>query len=447
MNASLPPSQPTDMTPVPLRHQVAVYGVGLFSTSSHFMLVVILPIWARVNLDIPEGLTLGIVLGCRQFLPLFISIHAGATMDRLGTRRVLLFFALLGLLTPFLYPALPFVTALILIQLLSGTSDSIGWLGAQTLVGQIMRGRTRYAGRLGAIVRLGHIVGPPAVGAMWDLAGPWPAFSLVGICGVGYVGSVLLLPHPPAPEPPEGGGAPTSPQRRWIRVRKLLPDPADYISSFRLLTVPTIAITVMIGMVVHVGNNIQSTFYIVWLEKYAGFPATFIGTLFSFASIAALGGSLLAAPMRRRFRVYWVLWWVVFIALILLSITPLLSTKPVEQGVQSTIGTIIELSPLLAGYIAFCVVMAIRSALNGMHQPLVVTLMLRTVGPNEKGKAIGLRATANRVTSMIGPFLLGGLAGVIGLEWGFYAIGILSSLIMLWIAWLMMRHPEIHRDR
>ena len=74
---------------------------------------------------------------------------------------------------------------------------------------------------------------------------------------------------------------------------------------------------------------------------------------------------------------------------------------------------------------------------------LVVTLMLRTVGANDKGKAIGLRGTANRVTSMVGPFLLGALAGVIGLEWGFYIIGILSSLIMLWIGLLMIRHPEI----
>lgn len=432
------PSRPRDMTPVPLRHQLAVYGLGIFSTSSHFMLMVIVPIWARVNLGIPEGFTLGIVLGCRPFVSLFISIHAGAMMDRLGTRRVLLFFALLGLLTPFMYPALPFAAALILIQLLSGTCDAMGWLGAQTLVGQIMQGRTKYAGRLSAMVRIGHIVGPPAVGAMWDVAGPWPAFSLVGICGVGYVGSVLLLPHPPARQPP---------QQPRIRLRELLPDPADYISSFRLLAVPTIAITVMIGMMVHVGNNIQSTFYIVWLEKYAGFPATLIGTLFSFASMAAIGGSLLAAPMRRRFPAYWVLWWAVFVALILLSITPLLSTKPVEQSVQSTIGMIIELSPLIAAYIAFCVVLFIRSAVNATHQPLVVTLMLRTVGPNEKGKAIGLRATANRVTSMIGPLLLGGLAGVIGLEWGFYVVGIVSSLIMLWIAWLMMRHPEIHPDR
>jgi hypothetical protein len=48
---------------------------------------------------------------------------------------------------------------------------------------------------------------------------------------------------------------------------------------------------------------------------------------------------------------------------------------------------------------------------------------------------------------MAGPFLLGALAGVAGLEVGFYIIGIASSLIMLWLGLLMMRHPEIHPER
>lgn len=433
------------MTPAPLRHQLAVYGIGIFSTTSHFMLMVIIPIWARVNLAIPEGLTLGVVLGCRQLLPLVFSIHAGALMDRIGTRRVLFFVALLALMTPFLYPLAPFVWALILIQLLSGICDSIGWLGAQTLVGQLLRGRTHYAGRLSAIVRIGHISGPPAVGALWDFGGPWPAFSLVGVCGIGLLGSVLLLPREMTSAP--GDGAATPPRRTRLSLRELLPNPADYVSSFRLLGMPTIAITVMVGMMVHIGNNINSTFYIVWLEKYVGIPATLIGFLISFASAAAIAGSFMAAPLRRRFRAYWVLWFVVFFALILISLTPLIGSAAVRSGIQGTIGRLIDLSPLIASYLAFCAVSFLRSAANGVHQPLIVTLMLATVGPHEKGKAIGLRGTANRITSIAGPFLLGALAGVVGLEWGFYIIGIISSLIMLSLGLLMIRHPEIHPER
>lgn len=432
-------TNPDDVT---LKTELAVYGIGTFSTTTHFMLLVIVPIWARVNMGIPEGFTLGFVLGCRPLLSLFLSIHAGTLMDKLGTKRVLFFIGLMILTTPFMYPLLPFVFALIVIQLLSGVCDSIGWMGAQTLIGQVMHGRTKYAARLGAVIRSGHVVGPPAVGAVWDLAGPLAAFSLVGLSGVGFMISVMMLPAISA----RPAGATDSPEtpRAPINLKSLLPNPADYIASFKLLASPTIAIVILLGMMVHIGNNIQSTFYIVWLEKYVGVPATLIGFLISFSSIAAAAGSLAATPLRRRFPAFWVLWASVLTALILISITPLLGKAVVVAGITGTLGTIIELSPVIAAYIVFCFVAGLRSISNGIHQPLVITLMLRTVGPNEKGKAIGLRGTMNRVTSMIGPFLLGALASLVGLEYGFYIIGIISSAFMLWIGWLMLKHPEIH---
>ena len=42
--------------------------------------------------------------------------------------------------------------------------------------------------------------------------------------------------------------------------------------------------------------------------------------------------------------------------------------------------------------------------------------------------------------------MLGWLAGLIGLEAGFYVMGIISAIFMFWIAWLMQKHPEIHPE-
>lgn len=70
------------------------------------------------------------------------------------------------------------------------------------------------------------------------------------------------------------------------------------------------AITAAIGMMVHLGNNIQSSFYVIWLNQ-SGISGTLIGTLFSLSSITAGIGPLLAAPLARRIRPYWLLWWVV----------------------------------------------------------------------------------------------------------------------------------------
>lgn len=90
-DTSMPASGPT---PVSRRTEIAVYGVGAFSTTMHFMAVTIVPLWV-VGLDLSPFL-LGIVLGCRPVASLFLSIHIGALMDKVGGRRVMLFFAILG---------------------------------------------------------------------------------------------------------------------------------------------------------------------------------------------------------------------------------------------------------------------------------------------------------------------------------------------------------------
>lgn len=403
--------------PVSRRTEIAVYGVGAFSTTMHFMAVTIVPLWV-VGLDLSPFL-LGIVLGCRPAMSLFLSIHIGALMDKVGGRRVMLFFAILGTVTPFLYPAMPWVWAVILLQMLWGLADSMGWLGAQTLIGQHMQGRTVYAGRLSVVSRIGNVIGPPAVGGLWDAAGPWAAFGLAGVWGLGAIVCALMLPR---------GGGPSSkatddaaveaPKAGWLHL--LVPDPSDYVATFRLLALPTVAITAAIGMMVHLGNNIQSSFYVIWLNQ-SGIPGTLIGLLFSLSSITAGIGPLLAAPLSRYIRPYWLLWWVVWLAIVLIAITPVLGV-----------------------FAMFAAILLLRTLLNGIHQPLVITLMLCTAGRGSEGKAIGLRATANRITSIGAPVLMGAIAQVVGIEVSFYILGVLATLSMWAIAVWMTRHPEIH---
>ncbi len=67
---------------VPWRLQIAVYGIGLFSTSMFYMSAIVVPLWIA---SIEQSVFLiGVALGARHFLPLFLSIHGGVLMDRLG---------------------------------------------------------------------------------------------------------------------------------------------------------------------------------------------------------------------------------------------------------------------------------------------------------------------------------------------------------------------------
>ena len=98
-------SASTNPRDVPWRTQIAIYGVGLFTTSVFHVAAVVIPLYAyTMN---PSPFVFGLVFGAAHLLPLLFSIHAGALMDRLGARRVLLFCTVAAVLLPLVYPLAP----------------------------------------------------------------------------------------------------------------------------------------------------------------------------------------------------------------------------------------------------------------------------------------------------------------------------------------------------
>ena len=93
-----------------------------------------------LGLDASE---IGILVGGRSILALFLSIHIGVLMDRFGTRKVTLFFVWTGMALAPLFPLVPGFWTLLLLQLISGAAVSFAWSGAQTLIAQLARGRCR----------------------------------------------------------------------------------------------------------------------------------------------------------------------------------------------------------------------------------------------------------------------------------------------------------------
>lgn len=422
--------------------------MGMFCTSVYYMMVVVVPVFV-VSLDL-SYLLAGIILGCRPVLSLIFSIHAGALMDRIGSRRVMIFFATVGILAPLMYPLSPWVGwlgLLVVAQMLAGLADSMGWLGAQTLIGQHMKGRTKYSGRLSATIRIGHAIAPIMVGHAWDSWGAWAAFGLMSVWNLGFLGCALLLPA--GAHHGHNGTAATEPGVSRIHWRDLLPNMTDYVSAFRLLAIPAVAATVMIGMMPHVGNYVQSTFYVIWLEQ-EGITGTLIGVLISIASIAAACGSLLAARLRRIIPPYWLFLTTVWLAIMVICATPLIG-GPVFTGLIGGVLSplndfqdVFRITPLVVLFAAFACALALRSGFNGIQQPLVISLVITTAGRNSQGKALGLRATANRITSIATPIAMGALADWLSLATAFYVIAAVSTVAMLGMLVYVLRHPEIH---
>lgn len=393
---------PDGDAPIPFGRQVPVYAAGFFSNGSVMLANVIVPLWV-LQID-PSPLLVGIALGARQLLPVLLSIHGGALMDRIGIRRVMLWFAAMGALTPFLFPLAPWFWAVVILQALSGIASAIGWIGTQAQIGAIMKGEPRYAGRVTFFNRFAILAGPPATGAAWDLGGPWGGFGFLGLWGVGLLLACLSLPKPKAGEL----GAGTEPLSQ-LRLRDVLPRPADYVDAFRLMAIPAIAFVVAVTVLRHSSNGMLGSFYVVYLESI-GMTGTVIGTLIAAGSVLGGIGSLTASWFAQRFTSYWVLVIAVSLAIVCIAVTP-----------------------MVTAFVLLLALSALRGGFMGLSQPLLISILAQSAG-KAQGKGVGLRTTANRLSILITPVIMGAVAEGLGLQASFYITGGILLLFMVVVA-------------
>jgi MFS family permease len=388
---------------VPLRLELAVYGAATFSNSLGYMIMVVLPLWV-LTLDV-SPLMVGVILGARHFLVLIYSIHGGAMMDRLDVRRVMISFGVVGAVLPLLFPLTPWVWALIVLQMLAGYCTATGWMGAQAIIGQAMHGSAVHTGRMSFAVRIGSLIGPPVAGAAWDLGGPWGAFGVLSVWGMGIVLCCLALPA-------GAQGAGTAPRPR-PRLADLVPRPSDYVLAFRMLALPLVAVIMAVSVLRIAGFSIQASFYAVYLEGQ-GYNGTAIGVLLAVYSLLGGGASLAVGSLTR-------------------CMSPLWLMIAVITGSTAAIAV----TPLLGNYALLLIASAVNGACYGMSQPLVITTTSRVVGRGEQGKAVGLRTTANRLAATFMPVVMGAVVQWAGLAASFYIAGgtviVLLAVVALWM--------------
>ncbi len=393
-------------TSAALRQQLPIYGAGVFSNSNVTISSIIVPLWA-VYLEMSPGI-IGLLLGIRHLPGLLFAIHGGVLLDRIGARPVMIFFALIAVVVPLLFPVLPFVWAIMVLQMVWGFATTMTWMGAQTCVSQIMRGSTRHAGRLSVSVRIGMLAGPPLAGWGWDTWGAWGGFGAISVWAVGLLVSCLLLPSlPPADRAPG----------REFHLSDLIPRTSDYVAALRMMTVPAIAICVYLSTIRIASYGVQESFYIVYLKEI-GMSGENIGLLAGtgHSLLGAVGALLLSlgpsiASLRRQLYLFLV---TLAVAVVLISISPLMS----------------DFWPLFAA-------ITLRGLLLGFNQPLMISVMAAASPANVQGQTVGLRTTANRAASTIVPIAMGALIEIVGLDASFYIMGGLMLTGCLWI-WLLL---------
>ena len=410
--AALPKSRihPTSMNASRSRPLASLYVAGPFSMGYVDFYTFLIPLYGlSLGLDASE---IGILVGARSIVAMFLSIHIGVLMDRFGTRKVTLFFVWVSMALAPLFPLVPVFWLLLLLQLANGAAVSFAWSGVQTLIAQLAEGDARHLGKFTFFARLGSTTAPILAGALWDYGGAWPAYLLGAAWGA--VLSVALLRTPEAeifgPRQRDGTG------RARFRARDALPRASDYINSIMLVAIPAIALSMAIMSMRTTTYSIQTSVYVVYLDGI-GLVGTTIGILFAAVEIASGFGSLFAGRAMRL-------------------------GDPQRTMLSGTVLSIllIAATPLLGGIFALLILsQVVRGWLEGVIQPVILAVQARAVGRHQQGAVVGLRQTGQRLTSILIPPLMGAIADSWGASESFVIFGAFMLLLCVPLAVIARR--------
>jgi MFS family permease len=382
------------------RPPASVYIAGLFAQGYTEFYTFLIPLYG-LSLGISAG-KIGLLVGARSFLSVFLSIHIGTLMDRLGTRRVTLFFIWVAMASAPLFPLVPWFWPLLVLQTLNGGALQFAWSGSQTLIAQLSEGEAEYIGRFSFFARIGSTGTPILAGAAWDFGGAWPSY-MIGVAW-GVVLTIALLRAPEAEIAPASGAGKRGPA--GLRGRDLLPRLPDYLRCFALMAIPAVATTMAIIFLRTATNGVQSSLYVVFLNG-VGLTGTSIGVLFAAIEVTSGIGALFAGRAMRL-------------------------GDPQRTMLSGTVLSIVLISvtPFLGGIFALLfLAQAARGWLQGVVQPVMFSVQAKAVGRYRQGSVVGLRQTMNRLAAIMIPPIMGMTADHWGAGASFVILG--SFLLLL----------------
>jgi MFS family permease len=407
------PARPRAERPVGLSNPAPIYAVGLFGMGYTDFYIFLIPLYG-LSLGMNAS-QVGLLVGGRSLLAVFLSIHIGVLMDRFGTRRVTLFFVWSAIALAPVFPLLPWFWPLLILQIINGGALSFAWSGAQTLIAQLAEGEAEYIGRFSFFARIGTTAAPILAGLAWDFGGPWPSYAIGALWGV-----VLTIALLRAPEAKERTRTPAS----TFRLRDLLPNLSDYVSCFALMAIPAVATSMAIIFLRTATQGVQSSLYIVYLHNI-GLVGTTIGVLFAAVEVFSGLGHLFAGRAMRL-------------------------GDPQKTMLSGTVFSIVLIcvTPFLGGvYVLLLAANVVRGWLQGVVQPMMFSVQAKAVGPYRQGAIVGLRQTMNRLAAITIPPIMGVLADTWGATASFVILGVVLSLLCVPVTWITRQGAQLRAEQ
>jgi MFS family permease len=405
-------TQAAAMPAAGVRPPASLYLAGPFSMGYLDFFTFLMPLYGlSLGLDASE---IGVLVGARSMLALFLSIHIGVLMDRFGTRAVTLVFVWTGMALAPLFPLASGFWALLFLQLVSGAATSFAWSGVQTLIAQLAEGDAKYIGRFSFFARFGSTSAPIVAGVVWDLGGAWPAYLLAASWGAVLTTALIRTPEAEFFTPQPASGA----KRNRFSARDAWPRASDYVGAIKLIAIPAVAVSMAVISMRNTTYSVQTSVYVVYLDRLA-LVGTTIGLLFAAAEIASGLGALFAGRAMQL-------------------------GNPQRTMLRGTVLSVllIAATPLLGGLFSLLLLFQVaRGWLEGVIQPVILSVQARAVGRHQQGAVVGLRQTGQRLSSILIPPVMGAIADRFGTSQSFliYAAFMLPLCGLLA---LIIRHPQ-----
>src|SRR6185312_14324555 len=159
--------------------------------------------------------------------------------------------------------------------------------------------------------------------------------------------------------------------------------------------------------------------YVVYLD-HIGLAGTVIGILFAAIEIASGFGSLAAGWAMRR-------------------------GDPQKTMLSGTAASILFIcaTPFLGGVFLLLLLAQLgRGWLQGVVQPMMFSVQAKAVGRFRQGSVVGLRQTMNRMSAIIVPPIMGGIADHWGITTSFVVLGTFLILLCIPIIRITRRAAE-----
>jgi predicted MFS family arabinose efflux permease len=333
----------------------------------------------------------GLIGGLLYLFPLLLSWPIGALADRHGSRGLLTFGTLCGVVSltlPYFVQTLP---ALYASAALNGLALAFFHVTLQNLIGTLSKpeDRPRNFSNFSLAGSVTNFVGPLIAGLSIDHAGHAVAFLVVA--SQPLVAVVLLLiwgrryptGNPQALKGPGALGA--------------LRDPGIW----RMLAVSGL---------VQLGQDLFQ-FYLPIYGHSIGMSASAIGVILASLAVASFIVRLFLARLVKRFPAETLMAWVFLAGAIGFALMPFFS------------------------HIAVLMLVSFLFGLGmGMGVPLTVILMFARSTEGRSGQTLGLRLTANNFVRVMGPIVFGAVASALGLAPVFW----INAAMMVgggWLSW------------